>query len=56
MKKKLSDEIATRKRSINFYSLGTYLPDPDTESTVMTEVKVANRPNSSEVKMRPKIG
>jgi len=29
MKKKLSDEIATRKRSINFYSLGTYLPDPD---------------------------
>lgn len=29
MIKKLSDEIATRKRSINFYSLGTYLPDPD---------------------------
>ena len=29
MAKKLSDEIATRKRSINFYSLGTYLPDPD---------------------------
>ncbi len=29
MVKKLSDEIATRKRSINFYSLGSYLPDPD---------------------------
>lgn len=29
MKNKLSDEIATRKRSINFYSLGSYLPDPD---------------------------
>lgn len=29
MAKKLSDEIATRKRSINFYSLGSYLPDPD---------------------------
>ena len=29
MAKKLSEEIATRKRSINFYSLGTYLPDPD---------------------------
>lgn len=29
MVKKLSEEIATRKRSINFYSLGTYLPDPD---------------------------
>ncbi len=29
MKHKLSDEIATRKRSINYYSLGTYLPDPD---------------------------
>lgn len=28
-KKKLADEIATRKRAINFYSLGTYLPDPD---------------------------
>ena len=29
MAKKLSEEIATRKRSINFYSLGSYLPDPD---------------------------
>src|SRR5574344_1918028 len=29
MKKEISEEIATRKRSINFYSLGTYLPDPD---------------------------
>ena len=29
MAKKLSEEIATRKCSINFYSLGTYLPDPD---------------------------
>ena len=29
MAKKLSEEIATRKRCINFYSLGTYLPDPD---------------------------
>lgn len=29
MAKKLSDEIATRRRSINFYSLGSYLPDPD---------------------------
>ena len=28
-KKNLTEEIATRKRSINFYSLGTYLPDPD---------------------------
>ncbi|MCL4492528.1 MAG: DUF935 domain-containing protein [Nitrospirae bacterium] len=25
----LSDEIATRKRSIDFYSLGMYLPNPD---------------------------
>lgn len=29
MTNKLSDEIATRKRSLNFYSLGSYLPDPD---------------------------
>ena len=29
MKKDFATEIATRKRSINFYSLGTYLPDPD---------------------------
>ena len=30
MKKEISQEIATRKRSINYYSLGTsYLPDPD---------------------------
>jgi len=29
MPNKLSDEIATRKRSLNFYSLGSYLPDPD---------------------------
>lgn len=29
MENKLSDEIATRNRSINFYSLSTYLPDPD---------------------------
>ena len=29
MKKDFSTEIATRKRSINFYSLSSYLPDPD---------------------------
>ena len=30
MKKQLSEEIATRKRSLNYYSLAmTYLPDPD---------------------------
>ncbi len=29
MPNKLSDEIATRKRSLNFYSLSSYLPDPD---------------------------
>ena len=28
-KQTLSDEIATRKRSLNFYSLGYMLPDPD---------------------------
>ncbi len=28
-KKRLSDEIATRKRSFDFYSLGFNLPDPD---------------------------
>ena len=28
-KKSLSDEIATRQRSLNFYSLCTILPDPD---------------------------
>lgn len=28
-KQGLSDEIATRKRSLNFYSLGYMLPDPD---------------------------
>jgi phage gp29-like protein len=29
MLNKISDEIATRKRSLNFYSLSSYLPDPD---------------------------
>lgn len=29
-KVRLTDELATRKRSLNFYSLGSYLPDPDT--------------------------
>ena len=28
-KQTLTDEIATRKRSLNFYSLGYMLPDPD---------------------------
>ena len=27
--KSLSDQIATRSRSIDFYALGTYLPNPD---------------------------
>ena len=29
MKKDFATEIATRKRSLNFYSLSLYLPDPD---------------------------
>ena len=28
-KKSLSEEIATRKRALNFYSLANILPDPD---------------------------
>ena len=29
VKKKITDEIATRKRALNFYSLINILPDPD---------------------------
>lgn len=28
-KKNLTEEIATRKRALNFYSLANILPDPD---------------------------
>ena len=29
LNKKITDEIATRKRALNFYSLANILPDPD---------------------------
>ena len=29
VKQKITDEIATRKRALNFYSLANILPDPD---------------------------